>query len=695
MYREIEKLQKSLSRQTKTADKLRKQIKRQKQKSESPASKAQRLLQNVPVSNKVRRSLLTHHALMANIKTTFASTKTKREKRVMARLFTGKLLKKYGLQKEISATLHVSRKWRKNPGEGNVKYRSLCSKLQSKVVAFLTRDENSRLTAGKKQTITRGRIRKQKRFLNDTLRNLHRRFLSEHPLVRISYSLFCRMRPFWVVTPTLADRETCLCKTHENLSFLVEKLHSLKLLKSLDMENMVSSITCNMESKDCMYDVCPDCKGQELAMDGVDGVDLQQKIQITQWATDTIIRDKKNVDGIKEKIPVKITAKQKKEMEMVDVLHMFQSQLNRVKRHLFNIKSQFAHYRELRRRMSNRECLIHIDFSENYSCKLASEIQAMHFAANQKQVTLHTGVLYVGGKEDPLCFCTISPAKDKGPHAIWAHLSPILDDVKKSHPCVEVVHFFCDGPTTQYRQKGNFFLFSTELLNRGFKQGTWNFFEASHGKGAPDGVGGLLKRTADRLVSHGHDIPTAEHLYHALANSTDVKLFYIQENLVDDAAKMIPILPAVPSTMRIHQVVTGALGEILYRDVSCPCTTRQSFECRCHGTHHFAFDVAQTATLLPQTHKVAGTEISWGPEQIGEWCVVKYEGDIYPGIIQDTMETHVQVKCMSSIGVNRFFWPLREDVLWYLFEDVLRMIPPPKAVTSRHVEIDKEIWSSL
>lgn len=128
------------------------------------------------------------------------------------------------------------------------------------------------------------------------------------------------------------------------------------------MENMVSSITWNMESKDCMYDVCPDCKGQELAMDGVDGVDLQQKIHITQWATDTIIRDKKTVDGIKEKIPVKITVKQKKEMEMADVLHMFQSQLNRVKRHLFNIKSQFAHYRELRRCMSNRECLIHIDF---------------------------------------------------------------------------------------------------------------------------------------------------------------------------------------------------------------------------------------------------------------------------------------------------------------------------------------------
>ncbi|KAK0133284.1 hypothetical protein N1851_031198 [Merluccius polli] len=668
-----------------TTDKLRKRLKRQNQASESPASKTKRLLQNVSVSHNVRRSLLAHHALMANIKDTFATTKKKTHRQVMARLVTGRILKKYGLQKEISAALRVSRKWKKNLVDGKMRYRSLCSRLQDKVIAFLTMDESSRLTAGKAQTITRAKIKKQKRFLNDTLRNLHRKFLTEHPHLSISYSLFCRMRPFWVVSPTLSDRETCLCKVHENLSFLVEKLHTLKLIRSVDVEDMVSSITCNPNLKDCMYNVCPDCKGQEFAI--VAEGNLQEKVQITQ--------EKKNNDGEKEKVPVRITVKKKKDIEVGDLLEMFQSQLSIFKQHFFNIKSQFSHYRELRRSMSNLECLIHVDFSENYSCKLAAEIQAMHFASNQKQATLHTGVLHVGGTEEHMCFGTISSSKEKGPHAIWAHLSPILDEVKKSHPSVEVVHFFSDGPTTQYRQKGNFFLFSTELLNQGFKRGTWNFFEASHGKGAPDGVGGLLKRTADRLVSQGHDISTAENLYHALANSTAVRLFYIPESQVDEVGKKMPSLTAVPSTMRIRQVVTGALGEILYRDVSCPCTTRQSFECRCDDTHDFSFEVHQTAPLAPQTHNAAASEIPWGPDLIGKWCVVRYQDDIYPGIIQDIMETHVQVKCMSNIGVNRFFWPLKDDLLWYLFEDVLRIIPPPKAVTSRHVEIDRDIWASL
>lgn len=50
---------------------------------------------------------------------------------------------------------------------------------------------------------------------------------------------------------------------------------------------------------------------------------------------------------------------------------------------------------------------------------------------------------------------------------------------------------------TQYRQKGNFYLLSTEPYKFEFENVNWNYFEAGHGKGAPDGVGGALKRIAD------------------------------------------------------------------------------------------------------------------------------------------------------------------------------------------------------
>ena len=56
-------------------------------------------------------------------------------------------------------------------------------------------------------------------------------------------------------------------------------------------------------------------------------------------------------------------------------------------------------------------------------------------------------------------------------------------------------------------------MFSQELEERGFKNGTWNFHESGHGKGAPDGIGGALKRAANLKVLHGKGIVNATLMY--------------------------------------------------------------------------------------------------------------------------------------------------------------------------------------
>ena len=54
--------------------------------------------------------------------------------------------------------------------------------------------------------------------------------------------------------------------------------------------------------------------------------------------------------------------------------------------------------------------------------------------------------------------------------------------------------------------------------------GSLNFWEVSHGKGAPDSI----IRKADKLISLGHDIPDAAHLCMALIPETPTKLFFIE-----------------------------------------------------------------------------------------------------------------------------------------------------------------------
>jgi hypothetical protein len=85
--------------------------------------------------------------------------------------------------------------------------------------------------------------------------------------------------------------------------------------------------------------------------------------------------------------------------------------------------------------------------------------------------------------------------------------------LKQKYPEVIQLNLFSDGPATQYKQKGNFYLFATEPHKQGFQEVNWNFFEARHSKGAPDGGRGALKRSADRAVHHGKDIPDAQALY--------------------------------------------------------------------------------------------------------------------------------------------------------------------------------------
>ena len=145
-------------------------------------------------------------------------------------------------------------------------------------------------------------------------------------------------------------------------------------------------------------------------------------------------------------------------------------------------------------------------------------------------------------------------------------MAPVLDYVQTTYPLVSDLHFLRDGPCTQYKQKRNLYLFSTELSRRGLKGGTWNFFEASHGKGAPDGVGGALKRTADKLVNTGRDIPDAHELFKALSDTpTSIKLFYITAEAVEHAVQQMQTqISPVPSIMKCHQVVTFIPGEVLF-----------------------------------------------------------------------------------------------------------------------------------
>ena len=159
---------------------------------------------------------------------------------------------------------------------------------------------------------------------------------------------------------------------------------------------------------------------------------------------------------------------------------------------------------------------------------------------------------------------------DHGPVAIWKHLEPIHDMIKAHQPNIDTIHYFSDGPCTQYRQKQAFYLFSTCCP---FPNATWNFFEASHGKGTADGVGGAIKRRADDLLRHGTDLPTVLRLFQELNKTkTDIKIIWMDKEDIQQFLKSmkpeLDNLTAVPGTMKLHQIVKVGDGKMSTRIVS-------------------------------------------------------------------------------------------------------------------------------
>lgn len=541
---------------------------------DSPQTKARR--QSRTSQRQIGKVLLFHNVVMEELKESSKSLTNPKEKQVLSKVIAGKIIKKYRLGKyarqQFSFSQKMMRANQKRPSslEYHRKRQSnvITDTIETTVTHFLERDDNSRATTGKRDTVTRKQVKMQKRLLSDSLKNLHLKFKEENPTIKISYSEFCKRKPFWIVHPSVKDRETCLCKLCENTQFMADRLFQQSVVRTSKVEDLMLSMCCAPPSKECMYRECSMCK-----MKALQTLPFEEGSPTwwNQWQHKAEEREKKSKAGETKKFTVHLTTKEKVSGTLQILVEDFSELLQaKMGRHSYNIKHQYSTLRELRENLSEDEVLLHVDFAENYLCKYASEIQAVHFGDSHQQVSLHTGVAYTKAAQSS--YCTLSSSFRHDPPAIWAHLRPVLQHLQENNPSARVLHMVSDGPTTQYRSKKNFFLLSTEPFKMGFKQVTWNFLESGHGKGPADGVGAAVKRTADALVAKGMDIQNGAKLHEELSkvkssvtlfNVTDQEITEVEKSLIDD-------LETVKGTMKIHQVCNNA-APLHLRNIGVPC----------------------------------------------------------------------------------------------------------------------------
>ena len=587
-YLRLKKLETELKEAQRRANRYKKRLQRIKggvsNLSPSPATKVRKFLKGRVVPLDVRKKLEYSECVDKQLKLNAKEARTHTQKQQYARSVSGFIMQKYRLLAKAKAKHGISWWQSKHAIMGkNIRRsrRTAVSTVQVKQVrSFLADDTNSRMCAGKRECVTQHGEKQQKRFLNDSLLNLHKKYVMEYN-DKMSYATFCRLRPFWVLEPQVKDRETCLCVRHENMAFLVSKLNVLGVIEPKTPQALCNALVCSTSCKACMYGECDSCRHHVIPQKVLD---CGNKSFYYRWKTTNEKRIRAK-DG--EPIVVKITAKQKVEATCDEMLKGLQKELPNFKEHQYRVNHQQTAMTKMKESLRSSEVLMIIDFSENYMCKYGAETQSVHFGASRQQISLHTGVFYYRPLGDEgldaenialKSFCTLSQSMRHDPSAIWAHLKPVFSLIQETCPYVDTLHIWSDGPTTQYRNRRNFGIFTQLHTFGNFKSATWNFSESGHGKDAADGVGGSLKRKADKLIARGEDITNADMLLSALQTADSAtQLYMVQEDDIKtiDLQYDTSAVKTIKGTMLLHQVTwSKEKPEFLsLRSVSClSCT---------------------------------------------------------------------------------------------------------------------------
>ncbi|XP_049871225.1 uncharacterized protein LOC126373477 [Pectinophora gossypiella] len=571
LEKQIEKYKKRLAR---FKSKIKKNVE------DTPKTKIFKMLDEPDQRKEVVKKALFGDVISEQLKENYSTLKRTKERQIFKKVVEGSIVQKYRhwIPKDIKL---LSRNGKKANFSGlDVPLARRCKIPESykrAVQNFFEDDSNSRMAAGKKEFISRNTVRKQKRYLLDTVFNLYKKFKTGN--IKLSYQTFCRLRPFWVVKPNTQNRDTCLCVVHTNVDMKLSALHTANILTYNNHQKLLEEICCDRYDVDCLARSCHTCRDKNPKYKEFDdGTVVKYKMWVCERQQIQDFTTKK--PRIVTKYLIKTFALHPRQL-----ITCLQEDLQKFLNHQRNIVHQYKAINDLKANLQDDEVLIHVDFSENYCTKYAAEIQAFHFGGSRAQLSLHTVVIYQ--QNSIRSFCTVSENIAHSPAAIWTHLRPIFEALPRG---VKRVHFLSDGPVTQYRNKTMFFIMATKLSEEipDIEKFTWNYTESGHGKGAPDGIGATCKRTADFVVNSGGDINNIDQFVKVIQERCpSITCIAIDgkdiQAMIDKVEEEASDQKSFKGTLDVHQVAGVYSSSNLGLPTKCKMLTMKSLSCFCNN----------------------------------------------------------------------------------------------------------------
>ena len=536
---------------------------------------------------------------------------------------------------------------------------ALRSEIKNKVEMFFL--ETSWVCPGKKDYVTieknKKKIKMQKQFMLSTLKEAHGMFLQQNKDVKISFSKFATLRPKQVLLQQDVPHTTCLCIYHENVRLLLVALEKILPPIPISFREFCSVITCNQDNEMCMFSECNNCPQLSYfkAFDDFEEVkDLE--IEWYQWKTHNTKVVKTVENGTVEKCFAALEGK-----------------VPNFLRHTY-IKRKQAESFQFQKLSVHQNCskvIIQVDFAENYTTMNQNEIQLSYWSYNQ--ITLFTVCAWEAENKHSMVIVSDYMSHDK--YAVITFLKLIILELETKHKHFDEIVFFSDGASSQFKQK--YLLCALIHLKRNI---TWEYFATSHGKGAVDGIGGVVKRTVSTAVlSKQEQVQNAPDFFRVAKSKCEkISVLYcgtkeIESNM-EEYNKIWENIVPIPNLRNLHfaKVISKYMLELKIMSVSSDSSYHnfnpKSF---CEPTKELKLSICSGQWVL----------VKYVPASSSKKMSIEHH---YVGQVLSVHPSRLYIKFLKCSG-KTFIWPTQDDFDYVEEKNVVMTLSEPQMDRRGHL----------
>ena len=430
----------------------------------------------------------------------------------------------------------------------------------------------------------------------------------------------------------------CLCPDCENVELMCEGIG--KACDEIDLpskcHDLINKIACDPITECCAAGNCEKCP--ELDLEPIKDCDT---ITFYVWCKGEKYYEKKLIEKSGVAVADKLTAC-----------------LKDIKMHYFRKRTQSNEYKKQINELKEGQAVIHVDYSENYKNKQQNEIKAAYYG--QGQFSLFTVCIYMKENENITCksYALVTLENDHSCNVSFALNNFLICKIKED-TTISSIKFWSDGCASQFRSQFAFYMMTKFDRNVALQ---WHYFEANHGKGAVDGIGGTVKHAVYRHVLSKKVVIRSPQHFAEYADSILPKIsviFVDNENL----------------QLSFHEECR-ANAVYIYGALKVHFVDRIISEMKC--------DLKFYMTSL-SSHPINEIEYDCpgGVPAVGDYYLVMYEGGLWPGQVIQVKKNGqiIQVKCLEKAEAptgSYWKWPAKKDEHEYPLCDIKQKINTPQ-----------------